>query len=116
VDKTETRDGARSAALGVKGVTNVENRITVGNGPATRTQEATRRAKRNWDNAVLEAKVKARLFEQVGENALKITVKASAGVVTLEGTAPTRHIHATALDTVKATKGVRRVVDRLVAG
>ena len=116
VDKEATREGARGAALAVKGVTRVDNRITVGNGPATKTQEATRRAKRNWDNAVLEAKVKARLFEQVGENALKITVKAASGVVTLEGSASTPHIHATALETVKGTKGVSRVVDRLAAG
>ena len=113
VDKKETRDGSRSAALAVTGVTNVDNRITVGNGPATKTRKATRAAKRNWDNAVLEATVKARLFGQVGENALKISVKAAAGVVTLEGAVPTSHIHATALETVRGTKGVSRVVDRL---
>lgn len=116
VDKKETRDGARPAALAVKGVSRVENRISVGNGPATKTKEAANRARANWENSVLEARIKGRLFEQVGENALKITVHAVGGVVTLSGSVPTASIRATAVDTATKTKGVARLVDELKVG
>jgi hyperosmotically inducible protein len=116
VDKQETRDGAKAAASSVKGVGNVENRITLGNGPATRTKEASRKARINWKNSLLEARVKGRLFEQVGENAFKIEVKASGGTVTLTGSVPTENIRATALDTARGTKGVVRLVDRVTVG
>jgi len=116
VDRRETRDGAKAAAREVKGVSSVEDRITVGNGPATKTRIASRRAKTSWENSMLETRVKARLFEQVGENALKIRVKAEGTTVTLEGTVPTGSVRATALDTARATKGVSRVVERLAVG
>jgi osmotically-inducible protein OsmY len=113
VDRPATRDGAKGVAASVKGVASVENRIALGNGPATRTRAATAKAKRNLRNSLLEARVKGRLLEEVGENAFKIDVHASGGVVTLRGSVPTAPIHATALDTAKGTKGVARVVDEL---
>lgn len=116
VDRSQTRDGAKAAAREVKGVSSVEERVTVGNGPATKTRSASRRAKRSWENSVLETRVKARLFEQVGGNALKIRVKADGTTITLEGTVPTGNVRATALDTARATKGVSRVVERLSVG
>jgi hyperosmotically inducible protein len=116
VDHGATRDGARPAALAVKGVSAVENRISVGNGPATRTREASLRAKTGWENSLLETRVKVRLFEQVGENAFRIGVKASGGVVTLDGTVPTEHIRATALDAARRTQGVSRVVEKMGIG
>ena len=116
VDQAATRDGAKPAALAVKGVSAVDNRISVGNGPATKTREASLRAKEGWENSLLETRVKVRLFEQVGENALRIGVKAAAGVVTLDGTVPTAHIRATALDTARRTQGVSRVVERMAVG
>jgi osmotically-inducible protein OsmY len=116
VDHGATRDGARPAALAVKGVSAVDNRISVGNGPATRTREASLRAKAGWENSLLETRVKARLFEQVGENAFRIGVKAAAGVVTLDGTVPTENIRATALDAARHTEGVSRVVEQLAVG
>jgi hyperosmotically inducible protein len=116
VDRSQTRDGAKAAAREVKGVSSVEDRITVGNGPATKTRIASQRAKTSWENSMLETRVKARLFEQVGENALKIRVEAKGTTVTLEGTVPTGNVRATALDTVRATKGVSRVVERLAVG
>jgi hyperosmotically inducible protein len=111
VDKPETKAGAKAAAAAVKGVGHVEDRVALGRGPATRTREAAAEAQRNFENAVLEARVKGRLLEQVGENAFKIGVHAKAGIVTLDGAVPTAAIHATALETVKGTKGVTRVVD-----
>jgi len=113
VDKPETKAGARPAAAAVKGVGSVQDRITLGHGPATRTREATAEAERNFENALLEARVKGRLLEQVGENAFKIGVHAKSGIVTLDGAVPTAAIHATALQTARGTKGVVRVVDEV---
>ncbi len=113
VDKPGTKAGAKPAAAAVKGVGSVQDRITVGHGPATRTREATAAAQRNFENALLEGRVKGRLFEQVGENAIKIGVHAKSGIVTLDGAAPSAAIHATALETAKGTKGVVRVVDEV---
>jgi osmotically-inducible protein OsmY len=116
VDEGATRDGAKSAALAVKGVSDVDNRVSVGNGPATKTREASLRAKAGWENSLLETRVKTRLFEEIGENAFRIGVKAAAGVVTLEGTVPTANIRATARDTARNTRGVSRVVERMAVG
>lgn len=116
VDKPETKAGAKEAAASVKGVSSVDERLTVGNGPGTKTNDAARKAKRNFENALLETRVKGRLFEQVGENAFKISVTARGGVVTIKGALPTAHIRATARDTAKTTKGVARLVDELTVG
>jgi hyperosmotically inducible protein len=116
VDKTETKAGAKAAASAVKGVTTVDERLTLGNGPGTKTHEAAAQAKRNLENALLEARVKGRLFEQVGENALKISVTAREGVVTVKGALPTNPIRATARDTARSTRGVVRLVDELTVG
>lgn len=113
VDKPETKAGARPAASAVKGVGSVQDRITLGHGPATRTREATAEAQRNFENALLEARVKGRLLEQVGENAFKIGVHAKSGIVTLDGAVPTTAVHSTALETARGTKGVVRVVDEV---
>jgi len=113
VDKPETRDGAKAVAAAVKGVAAVDDRITVGHGPATRTHEATRKAKENLDDSLLEAHVMARLLGQVGENAFRIGVHARGGVVTLRGEVPTGAIHSTAIETAKGTKGVARLVDEI---
>ena len=116
VDKAGTKAGAKAAAASVKGVSAVDERLTVGNGPGTKTNDAARKAKRNFENALLETRVKGRLFEQVGENAFKISVTADGGVVTIQGALPTNHIRATARDTARTTRGVVRLVDRLTVG
>ena len=116
VEKRNTQELAKQAALSVKGVATVDNRIQLGGGPAAKAKTSTSRAKTKLNDALLEAKVKARLFDQVGENAMKIEVEASGGLVTLKGVVPTRSIRETAVDTVKKTKGVRRVVNLTTAG
>jgi osmotically-inducible protein OsmY len=116
VDKRTTQEQARQAALAVKGVANVDNRIAVGAGPATKAKDAAARAKKSFRDALLEARVKGRLFDQVGENALKINVEASDGAVTLKGAVPSVPIRATAVDTAKKTKGVTRLQSDLTVG
>ena len=116
VDKPNTQELAKQAAQDVKGVKSVENHIALGHAPAGKAKASVDRAKRSFDNAVLVAKVKGRLFDQVGGNALKIGVDAERGSVTLRGAVPTKEILQTALDTAKKTSGVRRVRNMLTVG
>lgn len=116
VEKSNTQELARQAVLSVKGVTSVDSRIQIGNGPATKAKTSANRAKAKLKDALLEAKVKGRLFDQVGGNALKIEVEASGGTVSLKGIVPTKAIRETALDTAKKTTGVTRVHNLLTVG
>jgi osmotically-inducible protein OsmY len=116
VEKSNTQELAKQAALSVKGVASVENRIQVGSGPATKAKTSANRAKAKLKDALLEAKVKGRLFDQVGGNALKIEVEASGGLVTLKGAVPSKNIRETAVETAKKTGGVRRVVSLITVG
>jgi osmotically-inducible protein OsmY len=70
-------------------------------------------AEREVHDGLLEAKVKARLFESVGRAAFGIEVEAAQGIVTLSGRAPDRDSRKSAVKAAKNTKGVRRVVDLL---
>jgi osmotically-inducible protein OsmY len=116
VEKSNTQELAKQAALSVKGVATVDNRIQLGGGPAVKAKTSTSRAKTKLKNALLEARVKGRLFDEVGGNAMKIEVEASGGLVTLKGAVPSKSILTTAVDTAKKTKGVSRVVSLLTAG
>ncbi len=116
VEKPNTRELAKQAAQDVKGVTSVENRIELGNAPAAKANAGAGRAKMKLEDALLEAKVKGRLFDQVGGNAMKIEVTAIRGLVTLKGTVPTKNIRETAVDTARKTSGVVRLRDFLSVG
>ena len=116
VEKSNTQELAKQAALSVKGVASVENRIQLGSGPATKAKTSASRAKAKLNDALLEAKVKGRLFDQVGGNAMKIEVEASGGLVTLKGAVPSKSIRETAVDTAKKTGGVARVHNLLTVG
>ena len=67
-------------------------------------------------DAILEGRVKGHLLDDVGENAMKIEVEASNGVVSLRGTVPSSIVQKTALQTARSTKGVTKVVDLLRTG
>ena len=116
VEKSNTRELAKQAALSVKGVASVENRLQLGSGPAAKAKNSARHAKASLNDALLEVKVKARLFDQVGGNAMKIKVEAADGVVTLSGSVPSKNIRETAVDTAKTTGGAKRVVSSLRIG
>ncbi len=116
VEKANTQELAPQAASSVKGVEKVENRIEVGSGPATKAKTSADRTKTKFKNALLEAKVKARLFDQVGGNAMKIEVEASGSVVSLKGAVPSAEIRKTAVDTARKTGGVARVHNLLTVG
>ena len=116
VEKANTQELAPQAAKSVKGVEKVDNRIQVGATSVSKAKVSADRTATKLKNSLLEAKVKARLFDQVGGNALKISVEASGGVVRLTGTVPTPEIRTTAVDTARKTGGVKRVHDALSVG
>lgn len=108
VEQKSTQELAKEVALSVKGVHEVDNRITIG---PNKTTKAVDKAEAELRDAVLEARVKGRLLDQVGTNAMKIEVEASDGVVSLRGTVPSASIRSTSLETAKTTKGVDKVID-----
>ena len=116
VDKANTQELAPQAAKSVKGVEKVDNRIQVGATSVSRAKTSADRTKTKLKNALLETKVKARLFDQVGGNALKIEVEASGSVVSLKGAVPSAEIRKTAVDTARKTGGVSRVHNLLTVG
>jgi osmotically-inducible protein OsmY len=89
----------------VSGVANIDDRLTL--------DPSMRGVREQTGDAALQTKVMAAIAGQAGVNALKITVTADNGVVTLEGTVPRASVRSTVVDTARTTSGVRRVVDRL---
>jgi len=64
----------------------------------------------------LAARVTTALAAQTGVNAASLRASAQDGVVTLSGRVPSESIKQTALETVRKTSGVKRVVDRIRVG
>lgn len=98
---------AEQVALSVSGVDRVENRIEVAEassgGPVSR---AARKVEQETADALLEAKIKARLLEAMGLAAFRVEVEATEGVVSLSGTVKEKEHKALAGKIAKATPGV----------
>jgi osmotically-inducible protein OsmY len=107
---------AKQAALSVSGVREVSNRITLApggeNGEAP-VSKAFGKVEREVADGLLEAKVKARLLEELGKVAFDIEVEATDGIVSLSGTVPDRARQQLAVSVAKSTKGVRELHDLL---
>jgi len=116
VKKKSTQELSRDVAASVAGVKKVEDAVVVASGYDTSVKAVAREAKREIKDVLLESHVKGRLLDQVGENALKIEVEASDGIVSLRGQVPTPAIRETAMRTAKGTSGVVRVVDLIKIG
>jgi osmotically-inducible protein OsmY len=71
-----------------------------------------RDAKRTSDVA-LAVQVTGAIAAQTGVNALGVHVRAEAGTVTLEGTAPTAAVKSTIIAATRSVSGVRIIVDRI---
>jgi osmotically-inducible protein OsmY len=107
---------AESVAASVTGVRDVHNRITVAPGAEPTPPPVSRfvgKVERDLDDALLQAKVKARLLEEVGKVAFKIDVEATDGVVSLSGTVPDEERERLAVRTARATNGVKELHDLL---
>ncbi len=101
---------AEEVARSVSGVTKVENRVRVaeapGGGPVSR---AARKVEQETADALLEAKIKAKLLEVMGVAAFQVEVEATEGVVSLSGTVKEKEQKALAEKTAKAVPGAVEV-------
>lgn len=101
---------AEEVARSVSGVTRVENRVRVaeapGGGPVSR---AARKVEQETADALLEAKIKAKLLEVMGVAAFQVEVEATEGVVSLSGTVKEKEQKALAEKTAKAVPGAVEV-------
>ncbi|MFZ5803819.1 MAG: BON domain-containing protein [Acidobacteriota bacterium] len=101
---------AEEVARSVSGVSKVENRVQVaeapGGGPVSR---AARKVEQETADALLEAKIKAKLLEVMGLAAFHVEVEATEGVVSLSGTVKEKEQKALAEKTAKAVPGAVEV-------
>jgi hyperosmotically inducible periplasmic protein len=94
-----------ATAMRVSGVVRVRNFVTVNPHLRGISQEA--------QDAALALRVSATIASQAGGNVFRISPKVRYGVVTLEGSVPTRAVERTVVRATKHLSGVRRVVDEL---
>jgi hyperosmotically inducible protein len=113
VEKRSTQELGKEVALAVPGVDDVSDDVHVEQtSPAeTAVGRAADRADLEVRDALLEMRVKGRLLEEIGKEAMHVEVEASNGVVSLRGTVPTDDQHDIAIRTARRTKGVTKVID-----
>ncbi len=106
---------ARQVALSVNGVREVRNRITVTEGAPGEAPVAkvVGKVEREVADGLLEARVKAKLLEEVGKVAFDVEVEATDGVVSLSGTVPDASRRELAVAAARRTKGVKELHDLL---
>jgi len=108
VPKKATQELAKEVALSVKGIKAVDNQVKEV-APAGTMANAEAEVK----DAGLEIKVKTLLLNEIGANALSITVESTDGVVSLRGKLDSKEISKAASEKVKTIKGVKKVVNLL---
>jgi len=108
VSKAASKGLAEQVALSVDGIKKVDNNVTdnASAGVVDVTEAAVK-------NVALELKVKSVLLGEIGTNALKIEVEAVDGVVSLRGKPTSPDTAKAAVSKVKASKGVKKVVNLL---
>lgn len=116
VERRENVELAERVAASVSGVRTVRSRVTLA--PSGQVLEppiahALGKAERAVANALLEAKVKARLLEELGKVAFDIEVEAADGIVSLSGTVPDGAREKLAVKVARATPGVKELHDLL---
>ncbi|HQU33672.1 MAG: hypothetical protein B7Z68_01840 [Acidobacteria bacterium 21-70-11] len=107
---------ATRAAASVKGVRSVRSRVTVADGtqgPEPPVARVVGSVERSVGDALLEARIKTRLLEQLGKVAFKVDVDAADGVVTLSGAVPDAARKRLAAGIARSTSGVQDVRDLL---
>ena len=108
VTKSPSQGLAEEVALSVKGIKQVDNKVTVKN-----AEGAVAATEASVNNVALEMKVKSILLTEIGANALKIEVEVVDGVVSLRGTLNNPDTSKAAVTKTRAIKGVKKVVDLL---
>ncbi len=113
------RELAEEIVASVEGVGKVENRLELEDASAAGAPATTRVAARSAEaghevrDALLEARLKAHLLEEIGRHALDIEVEAADGVVTLRGELDNEAHEQLALEAASRTEGVKRVINLL---
>jgi osmotically-inducible protein OsmY len=116
VERRENVELAERVAASVSGVRTVRSRVTLApNGQVLEPPiaHALGKAERAVADALLEAKVKARLLEELGKVAFNIEVEATNGAVSLSGTVPDSARQQLAVKVATATAGVKELHDLL---
>jgi len=105
VHSDQERMQVDQAVRSIAGIAGIDDRLKVNPKAPTANEIAA--------DLELQARVQAAIAAQTGVNALKIQVSAHNGVVTLEGTVPSKTVHTLVRETVRGVPGVTRTVDRL---
>ncbi len=116
VAQRSSQELAEQVAAAVQGVRVVKNRLEleVEQAPAeSSVSRAVRKAESEVKDALLEARVKARLIDELGKVAFGIEVEATDGVVSLSGKVPDATRRTLARDIARKTKGVIELHDLL---
>lgn len=116
VQRRADRKLAEQVAASVDGVKEVHNKVTVAASAEPTHPPVTGfvdKVEREFDDALLEARVKARLLEEVGKAAFKIEVSAADGVVSLSGAVPDVEREKLAVKVAQQTSGVKELHDLL---
>lgn len=115
VDESIDKELAERVALNAKGITRVDNRITVD--AAAKQRERRTDADRDFDEAVedasITASVKSRLLWNDSTDGLDIEVDTMRGAVTLSGSATTQAEKDLATRLALRTDGVRSVENKI---
>lgn len=116
VEERADRTFAEEVARTVHGVNQVENRIRWTGREAssdTPVADAVATTERQLADALLEARVQARLVRELGQLGFQIDVEATGDEVSLRGEVPDRARRKIALDAAGAVPGVAEVHDLL---
>ena len=119
VESKVIQELAKEVALSVDGVKKVDNRLRVaGEKPnAERSNaEASQDAVGELNDARLESAVKTALYREIGVRASKLEVEAVNGVVSVRGAVPDAARKQIVLDTLRARKDVKQVIDLMKVG
>ena len=107
---------AEQVAASVDGAKEVHSKVTVaaGAGPTPPPVAGfVGKVERNFDDVLLEARIKGRLLEEIGKAAFKIEVSAVDGVVSLSGIVPDEAREKLAVKVAQGTGGVKELHDLL---
>jgi len=115
VEKSENVQLAERVAASVDGVRSVRSRVTVVTGDRVAEPPVAHvlgKVERSFADALLDARVKARLLAELGKVAFDIEVDATQGVVTLSGAVPDADRRRLAVGIARTTSGVKEVRDQ----
>ena len=116
VQRRADRKLAEQVAASVDGVKEVHSKVTVAAGARPAPPPVAGfvgEVERSFDDALLEARIKGRLLEEIGKAAFKVEVSAVDGVVSLSGSVPDEARERLAVKAAQGTSGVKELHDLL---